>query len=96
MSEFSAPALDPRPFPCGFRVSDLMIARSSGPQSVRETRTSLGRTLRPILTRVLGHYFEPKVTAEEIAIASGHGAAPGGIAALGLQEGLSAGGTVSL
>merc|ERR1711972_1214853 len=30
-------------------------------------RTNLGRMLRPILTRVLGQYFEPKGTAEEIS-----------------------------
>mmetsp|Transcript_120442 Transcript_120442/g.269261 ORF Transcript_120442/g.269261 Transcript_120442/m.269261 type:complete len:436 (+) Transcript_120442:220-1527(+) len=30
--------------------------------------TTLGRTLRPILTRVLGQYFEPKASAAEITL----------------------------
>jgi hypothetical protein len=54
------------------RVSMYLIGKHIPEEVLRQPeimlQTSLGRTLRPILTRVLGQYFEPKGTAEEISI----------------------------
>jgi len=54
------------------RVSMYLIGKHIPEEVLRQPelmlQTSLGRTLRPILTRVLGQYFEPKGTAEEISV----------------------------
>jgi hypothetical protein len=59
------------------RVSMYLVGKHIPEEVLRQPeivmQTSVGRLLRPILTRVLGQYFEPKGTAEEISLASALG-----------------------
>jgi hypothetical protein len=52
------------------KVTMFLVGRHIPEEVLRQPelmmQSSLGRTLRPILTKVLGQYFEPKGTAEEI------------------------------
>jgi len=52
------------------KVTMYLVGRHIPEEVLRQPelmmQSSLGRTLRPILTKVLGQYFEPKGTAEEI------------------------------
>mmetsp|Transcript_104122 Transcript_104122/g.299309 ORF Transcript_104122/g.299309 Transcript_104122/m.299309 type:complete len:597 (-) Transcript_104122:101-1891(-) len=54
------------------RVSMYLLGKHIPEEVLRQPeimlQTNLGRTLRPILTRVLGQYFVPKETSEEISI----------------------------
>jgi len=53
------------------RVSMYLVGKHIPEEVLRQPelmmQSRLGRTLRPILTKVLGQYFEPKGSAEEIS-----------------------------
>mmetsp|Transcript_30342 Transcript_30342/g.97017 ORF Transcript_30342/g.97017 Transcript_30342/m.97017 type:complete len:434 (+) Transcript_30342:145-1446(+) len=55
------------------RVSMYLVGKHIPDEVLRQPelmmQSRLGRTLRPILTKVLGQYFEPKASAEEISFA---------------------------
>jgi hypothetical protein len=56
------------------RVSMYLVGKHIPEEVLRQPelmmQTNLGRLLRPIFTKALGQYFEPKGTAEEISLAS--------------------------
>jgi len=73
------------------KVSMYLVGRHIPDEVLRQPelmmQSSLGRALRPILTKVLGQYFEPKGTAEEIILDPALGTARSVERAAPLQEG---------